>query len=87
MTEPRPDRIACRVPFCRCTAPRAKFPDCERIICGKHWRLGDARPRRVYRKALKKYERYGDMAMLALAHRCWEKVLVQAIERSAGITK
>jgi hypothetical protein len=26
------------VPFCRRTASREKFPNCDEIICGKHWR-------------------------------------------------
>lgn len=79
-------RIACEVPFCRRTAPAARYEAGTRIICGKHWRLGDERPRRVYRRALRKHRMTGESRFSAIANRCWERVLRQATERAVGIT-
>jgi hypothetical protein len=75
----KPGRIACSVPFCRRTAPAEKYETDEMIICGRHWRLGDAQLRRLYTKAIRRKRGW-------LAHLVWKKVLRQAIERSAGVT-
>lgn len=48
------DRIPCLNPRCRRTAPRARYPDCEEIICGKCYRT---LPRDV-RERLRTLERY-----------------------------
>jgi hypothetical protein len=82
----KPGRIPCEVPFCRRTAPAARYEPETRIICGKCWRLGDARPRRVFSRAERKYKRTGNPRYQRIANRCWERVLKQAIERSAGVS-
>lgn len=80
------ERISCAVPYCRRTAPADKFEPGSRIICGKHWRLGDERPRRAYSLAKKRLKATGLERYLRIVHNCWERVLRQAIERAAGIT-
>lgn len=35
----KPGRIACCVPFCRCTVPKDRHPGATEVICAKHWRL------------------------------------------------
>lgn len=83
----KPGRIPCEVPFCRRTAKREPQDEPDtRIICGGHWRFGDARPRRVYSRARRKYKRTGDPRYRAIMNRCWERVRKQAIERSAGVS-
>lgn len=81
----KPDRIPCEVPFCGRTAKASEFPEGTRIVCGKHWRLGDARPRRLYSAASRKLKKTGDERYRDLKHRAWERVRKQAIERAAGI--
>lgn len=80
------ERIPCSVPYCRRTAAKDKFPDCSSIICGKHWRLGDPRWRQTYRKAYRLWKATGNVRYAKLLDYCWERVLRQAVERSAGIT-
>lgn len=80
------DRIRCEVPFCRRTAPAAKFEPGTQIICGKCWRLGDKRYRRLYSAANKKWKKTGIERFAWLKHQAWERVRKQAIERAAGIT-
>ena len=80
------DRIPCEVPFCRRTADRSKFGDGVRIICGKHWRLGNMRPRKLYSAAKRKFKKTGIDRYNWLANRAWDIVRKQAIERAAGIT-
>jgi hypothetical protein len=82
------DRIPCEVPFCRRTASKEKFPgEGVRIICGRCWRLGDQRPRRAYRAAMRKLKRFGSNDRWErIAHNSWERIRRQAIERAAGIT-
>lgn len=82
----RPDRIPCAVPFCRRTAAKKDFPDSARIICGKHWRLGDERWRRLYSKARRRFLKTESERDGLLINYCWDRVLRQAIERAAGIT-
>lgn len=48
MNTPRPDRIPCEVLGCRRTAPKVKYGEGTRIICGKCWRTGDREDRRAY---------------------------------------
>lgn len=79
-------RIRCEVPFCRRTAKR--LPDdtaATRIICGKHWRLGDARYRKLYSMAKRNWKKTGTDRYGWLMHRAWERVRRQAIERAAGL--
>jgi len=53
-----PDRIPCVVPFCRRTAKRLpEDTDDVEIICGKHYRLADARLRRNKTLALRRANR------------------------------
>lgn len=79
------DRIPCEVPFCKRTADSSKFEEGERIVCRKHWRLGDARPRRVYSAAMRKFKKTGDLRYVEIANRNWERVRKQAIERAGGL--
>jgi len=58
---------------------RVGLPRPVRIICGRHWRLGDATYRRRYFRARRKGKH-------VLARLCWERIRTQAIERSAGVT-
>lgn len=81
----KPNRTACMVPFCRRTVSKEKFGDAD-VICGKHWRLGDQRWRRAYRKAWRKWKETGDQRYARLVDYCWLRVLRQATERAAGIT-
>lgn len=81
----KPDRIPCAVAFCRRSASKEKFPDCGKIICGKHWRLGDLRWRLAYRKAWKLWKQTGNERYARILNYCWLRVLAQATERSAGI--
>lgn len=58
--EPTGDRIPCCVPFCRRTAARDRFPNCDEIICGKHWRMAPASWRRRQARLGRMYRRrYG----------------------------
>lgn len=82
----KPGRIPCEVPFCRRTAPAARHEPDTRIICGKHWRLGDPRPRRVYSRAMRKLRATGEDRYRRIVHSCWERLLKQAIERLAGVS-
>jgi hypothetical protein len=68
--------------------PASRYEPDTRIICGKHWRLGDARPRGVYSRAMRKLAQDRDPRRRAADRqwRCWERVLKQAIERSAGVS-
>lgn len=52
------DRIPCCVPFCRRTASRDRFPDCDEIICGKHWRMASKKARSFKVKAEKELRRW-----------------------------
>lgn len=81
------DRIPCEVPFCRRTASKAKFPEPDtRIICGKHWRTADQRPRRAYSLAMRRVRKnLDDERAKVIANNCWERVRKQAIERAAGV--
>lgn len=74
-------RLRCVVPFCRRTFKRQ--PDEPRdvtiiVICGKHWRLGDAKLRALRTRALRKKRR-------RLASMLFDRVMKQAIERAGGI--
>ena len=57
------DRIRCCVPYCGRTAAREKFPNCEEIICGKHWRMAPKRLR-LRKRTIERYYRrhFGDQA-------------------------
>lgn len=81
----KPGRIACEVPFCRRTADAAKIAPDDLIVCWKCWRLADARPRLLYRKADRKFKATGEERYFRLRHRAWERCRKQAIERSGGI--
>lgn len=83
MTKPGP--IACEVPFCRRTAKADPNATGGRIICGKHWRLGDARPRLLYSRACRKLKKTGDERYARLATLAWWRVRKQAVERVGGI--
>ncbi|PZU95534.1 MAG: hypothetical protein DI527_00565 [Chelatococcus sp.] len=54
----KPGRIPCCIPFCRRTASKEKFPDCEEIICGKHWRMADKKARSFKTKAEQELRRW-----------------------------
>lgn len=86
------DRIACCVPFCRCTVARAKFPNATEVICAKHWRIVPPalkRQRRswerVARKMLLSSHPYAEKAWNRAGHG-WDLCKAKAIEISAGIT-
>ena len=86
------DRIPCCVPYCRRTAARAKFPDAEEIICGKHYRLASATLRRRLSRLRRQRSRYRpgiDDDQLdrsyALDWRLWVRIKKQAIERAMGL--
>ncbi|HVJ44684.1 MAG TPA: hypothetical protein VM639_24520 [Dongiaceae bacterium] len=85
----KPDRIACEVPFCRRTAPKAKYEEGTRIICWKHWRLGDAHHRKRYSRANRLIKRGVQGETLErcqmIADHAWERIRIQAIERAGGI--
>lgn len=54
------DRIPCMVPFCRRTASREKFPNCDQIICGKHWRMAPVLWRRRHSRLVRRYHHLFD---------------------------
>lgn len=68
-------RLCCCVPHCGRTiaAPRGQW------ICARHWRITD----RVWRRRFYLFRRRGRPD---LAHRMFERLKAQAIERAAGIT-
>lgn len=77
-------RIRCCVPGCGRTFKREG--DEEEVVCGKHWRLADARLRRVITMVRRKARRLGWSHALACTHdRLWYKCRDQAIERAMGI--
>lgn len=81
----KPGRIACEVPFCRRTADAAKVAPDSIIVCWKCWRLADARPRKLYRLAKRKFKATGDARFARLRHIAFMRCRKQAIERAAGI--
>lgn len=79
------DRIPCLVPFCRRTAPRSKFPDPNvRIICRTHWNGIPKQSRRVYTRAMRRWNR-GKVPGRVM-QRLWDHLERQAIEAAAGIS-
>ena len=78
------DRIPCVVPFCRRTAPRAKFPDASEIICGKHWRMARKSRRRIYSMMLRN-ERDGILneRQRRLGWRLWEAIKAEVLTAAA----
>lgn len=82
----RPGRIPCEVPFCRRTAPAAKFGEGARIICQKHSKLADPRVRRIYKLARRRARKNpNDEAAHRIWDRMWERMRKQAIERAGGV--
>lgn len=81
-------RLHCCVPFCRRTTAHTEFSE---WLCGDHWRLVDRRRRQVYGRYMRQWRRYrGAPSGLSrsehnAAHRIWERLKRQAIERAAGI--
>lgn len=77
------DRVPCAVPFCRRTRAPDQFTE---WLCGDHWRLVDARLRKLRRKILKRLQRGatgGNVAKLDVW--TWERAKRQAIERAHGL--
>lgn len=100
MQLPKPGRLYCLVPFCRCSVQADKFPGVTQVICAKHWRLVHrdlkARYRQLKRRRAKVWRwTYGpkvnrpNPGLFALIDgaldRHWERCKADAIERSAGI--
>jgi hypothetical protein len=91
----KPDRIPCAVLGCRRTAPKAKYAEGTRIICGKCWRLGSVEARRCFsenRRSMRRLEHKTDdpsFHQYHLAERqsnaAWERVLVEATEAKVGL--
>lgn len=92
-----PARLACLVPFCRCTRGQRKgerpIKAGEQWICGKHWRLVPVEMKRRRRELLRRWRKVtignrGKAEYLArVAYwRQWEAIKVMAIEVAAGIT-
>lgn len=77
----KPGRIACCVPFCRRTFKIE--PGDREIMCGAHYRLGDARLRRLRAKVIRKLKS-GRLSWdfgAAMAERLWIKIKEQAMTR------
>lgn len=86
MTLPGSDRIPCEVPFCRRTAPAAKFEEGSRIICGKHSRLADTKTRGLYKLARRRLKaNAADESARRVMCSTWERMRRQAIERAGGV--
>ncbi len=84
-------RVACCVPFCRCTVPDRGQ---DEVICGKHWRLADRSLTRRYKALWRWIERNKDGSPSSdrrlvrrwhTAARAWARIKRQAIERAMGI--
>jgi hypothetical protein len=86
-----PGRIRCCVPFCGRTYKLLPGEDeTYETICGKHWRLGDKWLRVKHARVMRMIKRGVQEPELSKAyyeaHRLWELVKVQAIERAMGVT-
>lgn len=86
-----PGRIRCVVPFCGRTFKLLAGEDADtETICGKHWRLGDKALRVKRARYMRMINRGVQEPELSRAywqaHRLWEVVKVQAIERAMGVT-
>jgi hypothetical protein len=75
-------RLLCVVPFCRRTTACVDF---EQWICGEHWRLIDRARRRVYRRHLRRWRRYGAAAYGPAAVGTGRRLIVQAAERAMWV--
>lgn len=89
LREPGAERIVCSIPFCGRTAARAKFPQCEEIICGKHYRMA-SRTWRARRSRLVRFMRRSldlDKTQHAwrLEDELWRRIKKQIIERVVGL--
>ena len=79
------DRIPCIVPFCRRTAPAAKYPPDTRIICGKHWQRTPKAYRRAYNRAMRRWNRGNPDAMRPVMYRLWDRMARAAVEAAGGL--
>ncbi|CAB4167976.1 hypothetical protein UFOVP860_74 [uncultured Caudovirales phage] len=86
-------RLACCVPFCRRTFKNDKvgtpWLEGSRVICGKHWRMGNATARRRHSR-LSRLQKRGIIVRKAgqiedMLHALWDRILKQATEAAAGI--
>jgi hypothetical protein len=79
-----PGRVRCCVPGCGRTF---KEGDYSEIVCGKHWRLGDQRLRRLHCRIRRKAKKHVGWTpqLVRLEYRVWQKLRDQIIERSMGI--
>jgi hypothetical protein len=99
MSEAKPERVACCVPFCRRTF---KAEGITEVICGNHWRMIPIRYRRPNSLARRRYRAIcGDKAYWEFpagspqrmkGHRLarqeeffWERCKRKAIETALGI--
>lgn len=92
-------RLACCVPFCRRSFKQDKagnpWPKGSRVICGKHWRMARpllrrryARVKRLLTRGLvsKHGKRPYRVNIRWVLHRAFERIVREAVERSAGIS-
>lgn len=92
-----PGRIPCVIPFCRCTAPKERYPDGTEIICSKCYRLASKHDRRRLRRVHRIMTREGVTGFrdskpgsvgrhaVVLQNRLWERIVKQATEAKVGI--
>jgi hypothetical protein len=78
------DRIPCCVPFCKRTAPKARWPHAFEWICSKHWRLVDLDARRLNSAYLRR-ERKGKPVNSPTPYWHWQRCKRQAIEAAMGL--
>lgn len=84
-----PGRIRCCIPFCGRTFKLRADEDADtETMCGKHWRLGDkwlrVKRARVVRMINRGVQEPDLTKAYREAHRLWELVKAQAIERAMG---
>lgn len=86
----KPGRIRCEVIGCRRTGDASKYKPNTILICGKCWRLGGKRDRRIFRRCEKlqeqgKLKTRGGVNIAYIKRRVWDRILKAATERTVGI--
>lgn len=80
------DRLACIVPFCRCTIAASRIPWASEWICAKHWRkvpdLVKTRHTRAKRRVLGSRKKIGNAQAEFERRRQHQVITWEAVKRS-----
>ena len=60
-------------------------PGTTEIICGRHWRLVPKPYRRVYTRAVRRFNRRPTERLARIGNRLWDRCIAFAIEAAGGI--